>query len=155
MSPKRQRRAFSLIELMIVIAIMLIIAVIAIPNLRRAKMHAHEVAAVKTIQTIHTAQAQYETQFGRFASSLAELGPPQGGQPGPQAADLVDSDLAAGEKSGHRFALTGSPSGYVVSAVPVAYNVTGTCTFYSDQTMRIRQNSGTEPATAQSPLLHP
>ena len=153
MNQNRKRRGFSLIELMIVIAIILIIATIALPKLNRAKMYAHETAAIKTLQTIHTAQTQYQSQFGRFATSLTELGPPQSGQPGPQSADLIDNNLASGEKSGYKFIVTGNQSGYVISAVPVAYNSTGSRTFYSDQTMQIRQNYGPEPATAQSPEL--
>jgi len=153
MNQNRRRRGFSLIELMIVIAIILIIATIALPKLNRAKMYAHETAAIKTLQTIHTAQTQYQSQFGRFATSLTELGPPQSGQPGPQAADLIENSLAAGEKSGYKFTVTGNQAGYVISAVPVAYNSTGSRTFYSDQTMQIRQNYGPEPATAQSPEL--
>ena len=70
------------------------IATIALPKLNRAKMYAHETAAIKTMQTIHTAQTQYQSQFGRFATSLVELGPPQSGQPGPQSADLIDNNLA-------------------------------------------------------------
>jgi type IV pilus assembly protein PilA len=151
MNKNRRRRGFSLIELMIVIAIILIIATIALPKLNRAKMYAHETAAIKTIQTIHTAQTQYQSQFGRFAASLTELGPPQSGQAGPQSADLIDNNLASGEKSGYKF--TVNPAGYVISAVPMAYNSTGSRTFYSDQTMQIRQNYGAEPATAQSPEL--
>jgi prepilin-type N-terminal cleavage/methylation domain-containing protein len=153
MNQNRKRRGFSLIELMIVIAIILIIATIALPKLNRAKMYAHETAAIKTMQTIHTAQTQYQSQFGRFATSLTELGPPQSGQPGPQSADLIDNNLATGEKSGYKFTVTGNQAGYVISAVPVAYNSTGSRTFYSDQTMQIRQNYGPEPATAQSPEL--
>ena len=153
MNRNRKRRGFSLIELMIVIAIILIIATIALPKLNRAKMYAHETAAIKTMQTIHTAQTQYQSQFGRFAASLTELGPPQSGQAGPQSADLIDNNLASGEKSGYKFTVTGNSSGYVISAVPVAYNSTGSRTFYSDQTMQIRQNYGPDPATAQSPEL--
>jgi prepilin-type N-terminal cleavage/methylation domain-containing protein len=153
MNQNRKRRGFSLIELMIVIAIILIIATIALPKLNRAKMYAHETAAIKTMQTIHTAQTQYQSQFGRFATSLTELGPPQSGQPGPQSADLIDNNLATGEKSGYKFTVTGNQAGYVISAVPVAYNSTGSRTFYSDQTMQIRQNYGPEPATPQSPEL--
>jgi type IV pilus assembly protein PilA len=149
-----KRRGFSLIELMIVIAIMLIIAVIAVPNYHKAMMHTNETAAMKTIQTIHTAQVQYQTQYGRFAPSLAELGPPESGDSNAHGADLIDSNLAAGEVTGYRFALTGTAFGYSISAVPVSYNVSGSQSFYSDQTMRIRQNKGSAPATAHSPMVH-
>ena len=153
MQRNRKRRGFSLIELMIVIAIILIIATIALPKLNRAKMYAHETAAIKTIQTIHTAQTQYQSQFGKFAASLTELGPPQNGQAGPQAADLIDNNLASGEKSGYKYVVTGNQGGYTISAVPIAYNSTGSRTFFSDQTMSIHQNYGQDPATAQSPEM--
>jgi type IV pilus assembly protein PilA len=154
MNRKRRRRGFSLIELMIVIAIMLTISAIAVHNYHKAVMHANETAAYKTIQTIHTAQVQYQTQYGRFAPSLRELGPPQNGESNQQAADLIDCNLAAGEVTGYRFNMTGNSAGYAVSAVPVTYDATGSLTFYSDQTMRIRQHKGPEPATAQSPMVH-
>ena len=147
------RRGFSLIELMIVIAIMLIIAVIAMPNYHKALMHANETAAITTMRTIHTAQIHYQTQYGRFAPSLAELGPPQNGESSAQAADLIDSNLAAGDVTGYRFTVTGNAAGYAVTAVPLTYKTTGTTSFYSDQTMRVRQNEGPQPATAQSPLV--
>ena len=153
MNRPARRRGFSLIELMIVIAIMLVIAVIAIPNMIRAKMHAHEMAAIKTMQTIHTAQFQYETQYGRFATSLAELGPPEGGRPGAHAADLIDSGLAGGKSSGYLFSVNASPSGHAIGAVPVTYNVTGVARFTRTRPRASRRNDGPEPATAQSPLL--
>ncbi len=153
MNRYRNHRGFSLIELMIVIAIILIIATIALPKLNRAKMYAHETACIKTLQTIHTAQTQYQSQFGRYATTLAELGPPANGQAGPAAADLIPTDLALGEKSGYQFTMTGNQGGYVVIAVPVAYNSTGSRTFYTDQTMTVHQNYGQEPATEKSPEL--
>ncbi len=153
MNRYRNRRGFSLIELMIVIAIILIIATIALPKLNRAKMYAHETACIKTLQTIHTAQTQYQSQFGRYATTLAELGPPANGQAGPAAADLIPTDLALGEKSGYKFTMTGNQGGYVVIAIPVAYNSTGSRTFYTDQTMTVHQNYGQEPATEKSPEL--
>ena len=66
-------------------------------------------------------QVQYQSQYGRYATSLAELGPPQSGQPGPAAADLIGSDLSEGEKQGYKFTVTGTPGGYVINANPVTY----------------------------------
>ena len=148
-----RRRGFSLIELLIVIAIILIIITIAVPKYNRTQMYMRETAAVKAIQTIHQMQVQYQSQFGRFANSLAELGPPQSGAAGPASADLIGRDLAEGEKQGYKFTLTGGQGGYVLNANPVTYGSSGNKSFYSDHTMVIRENNGPEPATATSPEM--
>jgi type IV pilus assembly protein PilA len=147
------RRGFSLIELLIVIAIILIILAIAVPKLGSARMNASETVVIREIQTIHQAETQYMSQFGKYATTLAELGPPASGGPGPQAADLIPNSLASGEKDGYVFTLTATPSGYTVNANPKVYNTTGRRTFYSDQGMQIHQNWSQEPANATSPEL--
>ena len=148
--PSLRHRGFSLIELLIVIAIILIIVTVALPKLNNATRYAHETAAIKAIQTIHTMQVQYNSQYGHYAASLTELGPPASGAATASSADLIDSGLAAGEKSGYKFTMTGNQGGYQISATPVAYGNTGSRTFYSDQSMAIRENDGPEPATASS-----
>lgn len=150
---KKRVRGFSLIELLIVIAIILIILAIAVPKLGSARMQAQEMAAIREIQTIHTAQTQYMSQFGKYATTLAELGPPASGGPGPQAADLIPSSLSSGDKGGYTFTMTQTPSGYQINANPKVYNSTGRRTFYSDQGMTIHQNWSNEPATPSSPEL--
>ena len=147
----KSRRGFSLMELLIVVAILLIIGAIAVPKLNVAMMNAREMAAVRQIHTIHTVQAQYMSQFGKYATVMTELGPPAGGAPGPAAADLIADDLAKGEKNGYRFAVAGSATGYTVLAIPSTYGTTGRRTFFSDQTGVIRQNWGAEPPTVASP----
>ncbi|HUB83452.1 MAG TPA: prepilin-type N-terminal cleavage/methylation domain-containing protein [Bryobacteraceae bacterium] len=147
----KRRRGFSLIELLIVIAIILIIITIALPRLTRARMYTQEVAAIAAIRTIHTAQTQYYSQFNRYATSLAELGPPASGNANASAADLIDSSLASGKKQSYIFTVTGTPSGYIVQAMPEVFNTGGSRTFYSDQTMTVHEHYGPEPATAQDP----
>ena len=147
---RTRRRGFSLIELLIVIAIILIIITIAVPKYNRTQMYMRETAATAAIQTIHKMQVQYQSQFGRYATSLAELGPPPSGAPGPTAADLIGNDLASGEKQGYKFTVTGIPGGYVINANPVTYGSSGSKSLYSDQTMVIRENYGPEPATVNS-----
>ncbi|MBI1896981.1 MAG: prepilin-type N-terminal cleavage/methylation domain-containing protein [Acidobacteria bacterium] len=148
-----RQRGFSLIELLIVVAIILILAAIAVPKLNQNRMLSQETAAIRQIGTIHTAETQYYSQFGRYATSLAELGPPAGGNAGPNAADLIPGDMAAGKKTGFVFQLQGTPIGYVINANPEAFGSSGRRTFYSDQTLVIRQNWGPEPATATSPEI--
>ncbi len=147
------RRGFSLIELLIVIAIILIIAAIAVPKLDKARMHTQEMAAIRQIGTIHTAQTQYYSQFGRYAKSLQELGPPASGAASPSAADLIPGDLSKGEKSGYQFILQPSPTGYTINANPMTFNSTGRRTFFSDQSLVIRENWGQEPADINSPEI--
>jgi len=149
----RRQFGFSLIELLIVIAIILIILAVAMPKLSKSRMFAQEMAALQAIKTIHTGQTQYYSQFGKYATTLAELGPPTTGTSGPQASDLIPEDLALGEKQGYKFTLTPVPGGYVINASPVAFGTSGSRTFYSDQSMVIRQNFGQEAATANSLLF--
>ena len=153
MLKRRNARGFSLIELLIVIAIILIIITIAVPKYQRTQMFMKETAAIKAVQTIHQMEVQYQSQYGRYAVSLQELGPPASGAPSPAAADLIGSDLASGVKQGYKFTLTGNQGGYVINALPEVYGSSGSRTFYSDQTMVIRENYGQEPATATSKEL--
>jgi type IV pilus assembly protein PilA len=157
--PLRKRRAFqrgfSLIELLIVIAIILIILSIALPQMSKSRMHAQEMAAIAEIGTIQKAQVQYYSQFGQYATALTQLGPPasSGAAEGPQAAGLIPASLANGSGSGFTFTLTATPTGYALTAVPKAFGSTGRRTFYSDQTGIIRENWGQDPATQQSAEL--
>ena len=145
------RAGFSLVELLIVIAIILILVGIAIPSIRSSLMSARELSAITAIRTLNTQQTQYNSLFGTFATSLAQMGPPASGGPGPQAADLIPASLAAGEKDGYVFTMVITPTGYTINANPKVYNNTGRRAFFSDQTGIIRQNWGQEPATAASP----
>jgi type IV pilus assembly protein PilA len=147
---QRRRRGFSLIEIMIVVAIILVITSIAIPKINQQKMLSQELAAMRTIGTIHIAQTQYYSQFGRYATSLQELGPPASGQAGPSSADLISKDLSEGLKSGYKFTLQTTPTGYKINADPQTYNNTGRRTFFSDHTQVLRENWGQEPSTDQS-----
>ena len=145
----KKQKGFSLIELLIVVAIILIIAAIAIPNLLRSKMAANEASAVGSIRTINTAQVTYSSSWGvGYAANLASLG--DGGVNPCVAASttacLIDGVLAAGIKSGYNFASAGTlagggvNNGFEANAWPVAVGTTGQRAFCSDQTGVIRFN---------------
>jgi prepilin-type N-terminal cleavage/methylation domain-containing protein len=152
---RRLQRGFSLIELLIVIAIILIILSIALPQMSKSRMNAQEMAAVATMRTINSVQTQYMSQFGVFATSLAQLGPPAtaGAVEGPQNAGLIPGSLATGASGGYNYTITATGGGYAISAVPKAFGSTGRRTFYSDQSGIIRQNWTQEPATEKSDEL--
>ncbi len=146
----RRRFGFSLMELLIVVAILMIIGAVAVPRINTALVNAKEMAAMREINNLNQAETQYMSQYGRFATSLTELGPPTSGQPTPSGADLISGEMAKGVKNGYQFVLQGTQTGFTVNANPVSYPTTGRRGFFSDQTGVIRENWGAEPATASS-----
>jgi type IV pilus assembly protein PilA len=157
LSPVRRHRSheqgFSLIELLIVIAIILIILSIALPQMSKSQIYAREMAAKANIKQINTVQVQYQSTYGQYATSLSQLGPPAtaGAAEDAQASNLLPPGLASGSSNGYNYTLSGTPTGYSVIAVPKVYNNTGRRSFYSDQTGVIRESTTQEPATANSP----
>ena len=155
---KNKQKGFSLIELLIVVAIILIIAAIAIPNLLRSKMAANEASAVATLRTLNTAAVSYSTTFGNYPPTLASLGPiASGGTPTSTTADLVDSVLGKdpATKAGYTFvyAGTGSPtSSYTITATPLTIGSTGQRGFFTNQSGVIRVDNSGAATSSSTPL---
>lgn len=158
---------FSLIELLIVVAIILIIAAIAIPNFLRSRISANESSAVTSLRTISTAQITYAATYPEvgFAADLTSLAPPAGdGLPSSSAADLIDPILGTGLKSGYGFQDSGATDGcsapnglfnvtagggvniaFEIFACPLSQNRTGIRNFCADNSGVIRR--GADPSS--------
>jgi type IV pilus assembly protein PilA len=156
---KKNQKGFSLIELLIVVAIILIIAAIAIPNLLRAKIAANQASAVGSLRTINSAEETFSSTYSDYYTlTLVQLGGPVAGAATCNKANLIDEVLSAGQKSGYTFVfvangvpglVAGVPAacgasgdtGYGVSATPTTLNSTGTTSYCIDETGVVRVNA--------------
>lgn len=147
---RNHRSGFTLIELIIVMAIILILGAIGIVEMNQQIMLAHETAAVQEIRTVHTAEAQYYAQFGKYADNLAALGPHGKHAMGPEAAGIIPENLASGKKSGYLFEIASTAEGYAVTSTPEKFGKSGRRSFFSDQTLVVRTSWTTEAAGVNS-----
>ena len=156
----RKQQGFSLIELLIVVAIILLIAAMASPSLLHARIAANEASAASSIRSVNTAEISYQTAYPSvgYAATLANLGGPAPCNPSPTNACLLDNTLASaspgnGSKSGYVFLATGlNPvnnvnTQYTVGASPLTYNMSGIRNFCANEDGIIRYNPGGSGST--------
>jgi type IV pilus assembly protein PilA len=147
----RRQRGFSLIELLIVVAIILALAAMAIPNLMRSKMSANEASAVSSLHAIANAQTTYQLTYANFgfADDLTKLAYPPPGQPiDANHAGIIDWVLGCATqpcpKAGYQFSIgstIGTPiSGFKAVATPLLQGQTGRRGFCLDQIARVTQD---------------
>jgi len=148
-----RRKGFSLIELMIVVAIILIIAAFAIPALLRSKIAANQSSAVGSLRSLNTSCTSFSTSYGQYPAALANMGPvASGSAPDSTSADLIDMVLAAGVKSGYTFIYTAGTANqsYTLTGTPIAQGTTGQNMYFTDQSGVIRVDTSGAGATAAS-----
>ncbi|HVP50674.1 MAG TPA: type II secretion system protein [Terriglobales bacterium] len=159
----RKQHGFSLIELLIVVAIILVISAIAIPNLMKSRIAANEASAVGSLRALNTAETTYNLTYNNsFTCTLSDLGPPGSGVlASSSAAGLIDGSLASGSKSGYTFTPgtctttgSGAISLYQWLADPTSPGTSGSRHFCTSDTFTIKvdPNSSANCLTIGSPV---
>ena|SRR5579863_6332372 len=144
MRPRKRQRGFSVVEVVVLVAILLVVAAIAIPNLLHSNLSGNESSAVASLRALNAACANYLMLYGGYPGSLSNLGP--GDAANSTSAALIDAALASGTQGGYVFTYTAGAIGiggnvlsYNITANPATPGSTGR-RFFTDQSGVIRAN---------------
>ena len=141
----KRRKGFTLVEIMIVVAIIILLAAIAIPNLLRARLNANESAAVGAVKTIVSASISYRAVNSGYPTNITELSD--------ATPEYIDDVLGSGDKQGYTFELTGSTNTFTTIAYPQSYQTTGVRSFFADESGVIRSTDDGGNATVGDTAL--
>jgi prepilin-type N-terminal cleavage/methylation domain-containing protein len=140
-----KKRGFTLVEIMIVVAIIILLAAIAIPNLLRARLNANESAAVGAMKTIVSAAISFRSVNNAYPTQLSNLSS--------VTPEYIDDVLGGGAKQGYNFWLAGSANTFTVNAKPQTYQTTGVRSFFADESGVIRATTADANATSSDTAL--
>jgi prepilin-type N-terminal cleavage/methylation domain-containing protein len=155
----RNNKGFSLIELLLVVAVILIISAIAVPSYLRSRLRANEASAISTMRQIDTAAVTYASTYPDlgYPVLLSNLGGPAGCAGTSAQACMIDDTIAQGTKSGYAFVWTGdgvTPSvAFTLTATPQMVGSTGQAMYCTDQTSLIHIEISGAGCTNASPAL--
>jgi type IV pilus assembly protein PilA len=140
----RPKYGFTLVEIMIVVAIILLLAAIAIPGILRSRLNANEAGAIASLKTISWAATTYRSLNPCYPANLSDLAS--------SVPAYVDSVLGSGAKQGYQFNLSGDANTYNVTATPVTQNITGVRSFFVDVAGVIRASSNGTADETSAPI---
>jgi len=144
MAGKIKRSGFTAIEIMIVVTILAILAVIAIPNLLRARLQSNEASTIQNLRAITGAEGAYFAANGEYATAMTDLTS--------STPAFLDHDFLLEPLSGYLFVFGGDPLNYTLTADPISWGLTGNRGFYTDASGIIRYNVGATATAANDPL---
>lgn len=142
---RKREQGLSVVEIVVLAAILLVVAAVAVPNLLHSKLSENESSALASLRTLNSSCASYAMLYGGYPRSLSNLGP--GTAANSASADLIDVTLAGGAKDGYTFAykpgaagVSGNVLSYSITANPINPGATGRRAFFTDQSGVIRAN---------------